>query len=361
MLPPFAQKENETKVEPSRGDWGERRKGSERRKGGKKRKLTDNTRLTPGTKKYISRFGGDPSQIAIWGQSAGGGSVVAQVLAGARHGNRQNNNTLFTRALASSPFWPKTYDYDAPEAQAVYDTFSALVGCGPGGPGSLACLKAADVQALRDAALVVDASHTYNTSSYTWAPVIDGRFLTKRLSEVEVGEVDVEYACEFVFFLPNNFLLLTQAKGAMYNTHEGENFIPPGIATTDDNNSSAAGFDDWLAGFLPSFSPADLARVRALYPAAGSTETIARYNDSYTRAGLIYRDTVLACPAYWMAGAAPGASYLGEYSISPAKHASDTEWVRPTPPPFSSFSSFLLLSSPSLLVYHPLPCFWNAC
>lgn len=207
------------------------------------------------------------------------------------------------------------------------------------------------MQALRDAALVVDASHTYNTSSYTWAPVIDGRFLTKRLSEIEVGEVNVEYACEFVFFfLPNNFLLLTQAKGAMYNTHEGENFAPPGLATKGNNNSSAASFDGWLAGFLPSFSPADLARVRALYPAAGSTETIARYNDSYTRAGLIYRDTVLACPAYWMASAAPGTSYLGEYSISPAKHASDTEWVRPTTPSpffffsFSSSSFFPLLT-----------------
>lgn len=53
------------------------------------------------------------------------------------------------------------------------------------------------MQALRDASLVVDASHTYNTSSYTWAPVVDGRFLTMRLSEaVERGEVNMEYGCE---------------------------------------------------------------------------------------------------------------------------------------------------------------------
>lgn len=168
----------------------------------------------PGTKKYISHFGGDPSQISIWGQSAGGGSVVAQVIAHA--GQKKNSSTtncsttaddkpLFTRALASSPFWAKTYDYDAPEAQAIYDNFSTLVGCGTG-PDSLSCLKTADVQTMRDAALVIDASHTYNTSSYTWAPVIDGRFLTKRLSDIEVGEVNIEYGCELFSFC--HFLLL---------------------------------------------------------------------------------------------------------------------------------------------------------
>jgi carboxylesterase type B len=145
------------------------------------------------TKEHISHFGGDPDSIGIWGQSAGAGSVVAQVIARAGVPDRPR---LFTRALASSPFWAKTYDYDAPEAQAVYDQFSTLVGCGTG-PGSLECLKGADLQAMRDASLVVAASHTYNTSSYTWAPVIDGTFLTKRLTEVvDLGEVNIEYGCK---------------------------------------------------------------------------------------------------------------------------------------------------------------------
>ncbi|KAI3401623.1 hypothetical protein diail_10224 [Diaporthe ilicicola] len=275
------------------------------------------------TSKHISRFGGDPDSISIWGQSAGGGSVVAQAIARA---GAEDRPRLFKRALASSPFWPKTYGYDAPQAQAVYDQFSELAGCGAGagaGAGSLACLKRADLQTLRNASLAVAASHTYNSSSYTWAPVIDGAFLTMSLSEAAAAaEVNMDHGW------------------GMYNTHEGENFIPPGLASANGSgtppfNLSAASFDAWLSGYLPGLSREDLDEVEALYPEAGTAEAVASYNGSYTRAGLIYRDSVLACPAYWMAGASPNGSYLGEYSISPAKHGSDTIYVSvcSLPPP----------------------------
>ncbi|KFZ03620.1 hypothetical protein V502_10798 [Pseudogymnoascus sp. VKM F-4520 (FW-2644)] len=260
------------------------------------------------TNKYIKQFGGDPKNVSIWGQSAGGGSVVAQVIAN----GGKTSPPLFSKALASSPFWPKAYKYNEPEAQNLYDTMARLTGCA--GKNSLACLKAVDVQTLRDASLIVSSSHQYNTSSNTWAPVIDGKFLTQSLTEAtRKRQVNIDFGF------------------SMYNSHEGENFIPPGLKSATNSgtpafNSSTASFNVWLGGFLPRFSKHGIQQVKALYPEIGSTETISSYNTTYERAQLIYRDVVLACPAYWTAGAAHKKSYVGEYTISPAKHASDTTW-----------------------------------
>ncbi|KAK8089569.1 secreted lipase [Apiospora hydei] len=113
------------------------------------------------TQRHIRHFGGDPTHVTIWGQSAGGGSVVAQTIA-ARQRRRLRGSgpgpaplppakPLFRQALASSPFWPKTYRNEAPEAQWRYDRLANLTGCGGGGGGtatvdSLRCLKQVDVQ-----------------------------------------------------------------------------------------------------------------------------------------------------------------------------------------------------------------------
>lgn len=294
--------------------------------------LLDQEAVLKWVNKYIQNFGGDPQSVSVWGASAGAGSVVAQAIA------RKHNPPLINKALTSSPFWEKTYRYDAPEAQSVFDMLATLTGCA--GPNSLQCLKAVDVQKIRDASLIIDASHQYNTSSYTWAPVIDGEFLVKPLSEITPDDMNVQVAF------------------GMYNTHEGQNFVLPGLrhaagSGTPPFNNSAALFDGWLHGFLPGLSDADIRQVKCLYPIAGTSDTL-RYNDTYTRAGLIFRDVVLACPSYWMASLTPKDGWVGEDSISPATHGSDTYWVSLSGPPYLSLPLFLSLLLPISRPLFPL-------
>ncbi|KIJ61006.1 hypothetical protein HYDPIDRAFT_169905 [Hydnomerulius pinastri MD-312] len=55
----------------------------------------------------IRTFGGDPSKVTIWGQSAGAGSILQHFVS---HGSN-TQPTLFRTAIASSTFLPSTYNY----------------------------------------------------------------------------------------------------------------------------------------------------------------------------------------------------------------------------------------------------------
>lgn len=323
--------------------------------------LLDQNAVLQWVQRHAAAFGGDRDRVTIWGQSAGGGSVITQTIAQQRYRQQQQHGCpgqdqsstgndmkidqlhrpLFRQALASSPFWPKTYRAEDPEVQWLYDKLANLTDCA--GPDSLACLKEADVQAIRNASLEIIDEHKYTTSTFGWGPVIDGTFLHTPLSEAAFSHTrshSPDHDHDGVTQIEYGF--------AMYSTHEGESFLPdelPGgkkkkkkdkdkkkdkkmkLKKKPSKNETIASFNEWLEGYLPGLSDGGRDRLREAYPVEGSAEQIDHYDDARTRAGLVYRDSVLACPAYWMAGAARKGAWLGEYSKAPALHASDNYWV----------------------------------
>jgi carboxylesterase type B len=126
--------------------------------------------------KYISLVGGDPNEVSVWGESAGGGSVLYHLVA---FGGTQP--ALFKRAVIQSPGSSVQYNRTG-QLEKQYQSFATLAGCKSQG---LACLRSKDSKALKKASDQIILSS--GTGQYGFGPAVDGNF-SRQLPGLELAQ-----------------------------------------------------------------------------------------------------------------------------------------------------------------------------
>jgi carboxylesterase type B len=232
----------------------------------------------------IHLFGGDPAQVTIMGESAGGGSVMHQMTA---YGG--NKPFPFARAIPQSPAWlPVTKLYAQDNVTHWY----------------LEELNVSSIEEAREVSseVAMRANKAYvGSAEYTdfrFGPVVDGVF-SQNLAAIE-------------FFTGKYAKNISVLVG--HNTNESPAFVPPYVKTDED-------LADFLQRMFPGISPEPLEFIiKDLYPLENYPEPIDRLLD-------LMDDVFFDCQTNYLARAYNNQTWNYRFEIPPALHGDDVAYT----------------------------------
>ncbi|KAI5361172.1 Putative carboxylesterase, type B, carboxylesterase type B, active, alpha/Beta hydrolase [Septoria linicola] len=237
-------------------------------------------------KSNIHKFGGDPERITVFGESAGGGSIMHQITAfGGSKG------VPFQQAVPQSPGWQPIVSTVVQES--THDAFLGLVGA-----ASIAEARKLPYETLQVANIIQTALSGYG--QFTWGPAVDGVFVPQLPGQsLAKGQ-----------FAKDIKLLIG------HNANEGLLFTSPYI-------SNASAYESYIDTLLPTVSSFPLYKnyiVNTLYPASS-------YPDSISRASQTVADAAFVCNTFYLDKAFKNQTYAYLFAVPPALHGSDISYT----------------------------------